>query len=291
MPELPEVEVVVRQLRAELRGLTLGSVRVRHRDVFRPATGLTVEDTRGHRVVDVTRRAKLILIPLSGSVTLTVHLRMTGRVEVCAPARPIALHTHVVVPLSDGRELRFVDPRRFGRVQLLDERALARDSFLARLGPEPLEMSCDELDRGLASRVGSLKGALLDQSLVAGLGNIYADEILFRAALHPRLVACRLSTDELRRLHEEMRAVLQQAIEGGGSTISDYRSLRRPGSFQTQHRVFGRAGQACLRCGTSIRKIRVAGRGTHICPTCQPHRRRRRARRIRARAASGGGKG
>jgi len=280
LPELPEVEVVVRQLRARLRGARLGPVQVDHPDVFLPAPGLGPADTGGRRVEAVERRAKLILVRLSGDLTLTVHLRMTGRLGVESALASREPHTHVRVPLPHGRELRYVDSRRFGRVQLLDAAALAADPFLARLGPEPLGLVPAALDRGLATRTGPLKGALLDQSLVAGLGNIYADEILHRAGLHPRLVACRVKPGELRRLVTEMDAVLRDAIRHGGSTIADYRSLgQAPGRFQDRHAVFGRGGQPCRRCGETIVKIRVAGRGTHLCPGCQPHRRRKRTRR------------
>lgn len=280
MPELPEVEVVVRQLRDRLDGLRLGSVRVDHPDVFRPSPGLGPEDTRGRRVVGVERRAKLILVRLDAGLSLTVHLRMTGRLVVCAARDAREPHTHVRIPLPGQLELRYVDPRRFGRVQLLDATALAADPFLSRLGPEPFGLDVAALDRGLARRTGPLKGALLDQSLVAGLGNIYADEILHRAALHPRLVACRLKPAELARLVVEIESVLHDAIRHGGSTIADYRSLaQESGRFQDRHAVFGREGRPCRRCGDTIVKTRVAGRGTHLCPGCQPYRRRKPTRR------------
>lgn len=276
MPELPEVEVVVRELDRVLGGRRLGAVSVRHPDVFLTGADLSPADLTGRSVRAVRRRAKLILLELSAGLTLTVHLRMTGRLWLSRRAAPVPPHTHCLIGLGRHRELRYADPRRFGRLHLLREHELAALPFLRRLGPEPFELAAPELARRLSARTGSIKGALLDQSLVAGLGNIYVDEILFRAGLHPLLIANRLRRDELDRLHAATVSVLTAAIGHGGSTIRDYRSLRDlPGGFQRQHQVFAREGQACRVCGTTIHKLRVAGRGTHVCPSCQPRRRGR----------------
>jgi formamidopyrimidine-DNA glycosylase len=276
MPELPEVEVVVRQLDAAVRGRRLGALRVLHPDVFLATAGLRPADVAGKTVTVVRRRAKLVVLDLSGGLLLTVHLRMTGRLWLAAAADPLPEHTHCCLGVGRGRELRFRDPRRFGRWHLLRAGELAELPFVRRLGPEPFDLARDALAERLSWRTGSLKGALLDQSLVAGLGNIYVDEILFRAGLHPRLVANRLRPQELDRLHESMLAVLDAAIEAGGSTIRDYLPLTgTPGRFQRSHQVFGRGGASCRVCGRTIRKLRVAGRGTHFCPGCQPARRRR----------------
>ena len=207
---------------------------------------------------------------------VTVHLRMTGHLWIAPRRETMPVHTHVCLAIEDDQELRFRDPRRFGRVGLMPASALAHDPYVRRLGPEPFDLTESELARRLAARTGTIKGALLDQSLVAGLGNIYVDEILHRVGVHPRLVANRLLPREIRALRSAMTEVLGEAIAGGGSSIRDYLGLgRQPGRFQENHQVFGRSGQPCRRCGHLIAKGKVAGRGTHFCPDCQKLRRRK----------------
>jgi formamidopyrimidine-DNA glycosylase len=238
--------------------------------------GLSPDATEGRRVRGLRRRGKYILLDLEHELSLGVHLRMTGRLWVAAPDQARPKHTHVVVSLDDGRELRFTDPRRFGRVQLDLATRLETTGFLASLGPEPEELSAGALERVFARRPGPLKGVLLDQRVVAGLGNIYVDEILHDCGLDPRLAAHCVHPAEIVRLLGSTRRILSDAIEAGGSTIRDYvGGDGRPGAFQRAHRVFGRQGKPCPSCGEAVRKIRVAGRGTHFCPSCQPRRRRR----------------
>jgi formamidopyrimidine-DNA glycosylase len=273
MPELPEVENVVRQLRPSLEGRELIWIVEEFAGVLeRPAgsgPGLPV------RVRAVRRRAKLIVLDLESGWHLLVHLRMTGRLSIEDPGRELQPHTHVRIGLDGGQELRFVDPRRFGRVRLETAVSLAGPGFYASLGPEPLELDLPGLGECLGGSRAALKAALLDQRRIAGIGNIYADEILFDCGLSPRQPACTLRPAEREALLTSMRGILGSAIEHGGSTIRDYRSADgSAGSYQLAHRVFGRDGQPCDRCGHVIRKIRLAGRGTHFCPRCQPLRRR-----------------
>ena len=288
MPELPEVENVARELRPALCGRRLLALDCHFPGVLIAGGGVEIDPWRPRRVVAVHRRGKLLLLDLEGDLGMSVHLRMTGRLSLEDPSTPRRPHTHVTAAVDDGRELRFVDPRRFGRVEVATRQHRAGTPFLRSLGPEPQDLDADALAARLAARRGPVKSVLLDQRLVAGLGNIYVDEILHRAGLHPRLEADRLLAPETVGLVEAMRAVLDEAIESGGSTIRDYRSPDgRAGEFTARHRVFGRAGEPCLVCGTPVRKVRLSGRGTHFCPQCQP-RRRRRPRRRTARRPRGG---
>jgi formamidopyrimidine-DNA glycosylase len=196
-----------------------------------------------------------------------VHLGMTGRLLVADPAAPVPPHTHARLTLSSGRELRFVDPRRFGRLAYKDLRLAT--AFLTS-GAEPLAVGPHDFAALFRNRRLNIKAALLNQSLLAGVGNIYADESLFRAGIRPRRMAARLTSAELERLRLALRKVLQHAIRLGGSSISDYvNAAGEPGLFQIEHCVYQRTGQPCRRCSTPIRRILIAGRGTHYCPNCQ----------------------
>jgi formamidopyrimidine-DNA glycosylase len=199
-----------------------------------------------------------------GKSQFIVHLGMTGRLQVCEPQSEIAKHTHAILKLASGRELRFVDPRRFGRL------SVARDGDFDAEGVEPLEV---ELDRFLAlfrGRKTPIKSALLNQKLLRGVGNIYADESLFRAGIRPRRRAASITRDQLGKLFLSVKEVLKEAIALGGSSISDYvNSDGEEGFFQLQHRVYGREAEACLVCKTSIKRVVIGGRSSHYCPRCQ----------------------
>lgn len=273
MPELPEVETVVRGLRASVAGRRLHRVTALREDMLECPD---CDPRRGWSVLDVRRRGKLVLVDLSGGDLLAVHLGMSGRLGLAAASAERELHTHVVGELEGGRELRYVDPRRFGHVRLLQRRWLEGSARWRALGPEPLGLTAEAMAEILAARTTAIKAALLDQRAVAGLGNIYVDEILHASGIHPTLAANRLRPAEVDRLVENMERILVEAIEAGGSTIRDYRDAEGgEGAFQNRHRVYGREGRSCLRCGTTLRKMLVAGRGTHFCPACQPRRRRR----------------
>jgi formamidopyrimidine-DNA glycosylase len=284
MPELPEVETVVRGLGVSLPGRTIVEVRFGKTDfVDNPAE--IAERLPGARVASVTRLGKFICVrlgsngeqPTPGSETfLIVHLGMTGQLKVIRSGEAVAPHTHVFFVLDDGREMRYTDIRRFGRMLLIPESGLAE--FAAQLGIEPLEISAEEFCRFFGSRRARVKALLLDQKVLRGIGNIYADESLFRARLHPARIAENLAKKQLLVLHGAVRQVLTEAIRSRGSSISDYvDSDGRRGEFQFHHRVYQRDGKPCFRCKTKIRRIIVAGRSSHFCPRCQPAPRTRRS--------------
>ena len=275
MPELPEVETVRRELAATLVGRTVTEVAVhgprtvRRQSVRRFRAGLT-----GRRVLDVRRHGKYLLIGCDGG-TLVVHLRMTGRLslEDGAPGGVIP-HTHAVLSLDDGRRLRFVDPRTFGELFFATEGDQLLADTVGRLGPDAADggIGPEALGRLVGRRRTSLKAFLLDQSMIAGIGNIYADEICFAAGLRPDRSTATLGADDLARLAVAVRAVLSRAVGSRGTSLGDggYRDLfGDPGGFQAEHAVYGRGGKPCPRCGTAIEKSRLVGRSTHWCPRCQ----------------------
>ncbi len=193
-----------------------------------------------------------------------VHLGMTGRLQVCDPQTEIAKHTHAILKLSSGRELRFVDPRRFGRL------SVASSAGFDASGVEPLEVDLDRFVRLFRGRKTPIKSALLNQKLLRGVGNIYADESLFRAGIRPRRRAASITQEQLRKLHLSIQEVLKEAIALGGSSVSDYVNADgEEGFFQLQHRVYGREGEPCLVCKSPIKRVVIAGRSSHYCPKCQ----------------------
>jgi len=271
MPELPEVETVVRGLRASLVGRTIVGVEVRWaRSVIPPNPTAFASRLTGQAVTGVGRRGKWVVIALSDGDTLLVHLRMTGQLvlgpEKCLHNR----HVRVLFFLDDGRCLRFSDARKFGRLHLVDDPA----GVLDELGPEPLadDFTAARLQEMLARRRGRIKPLLLNQRFLAGLGNIYTDEALWRARIHPLRRADSLTSTEVRRLHRAIRAVLRAAIASSGTTLRDgtyQRADGRSGEFADRLAVYGREGHLCPRCGATIERIRVSQRGTHFCPRCQ----------------------
>ncbi|WP_029214963.1 bifunctional DNA-formamidopyrimidine glycosylase/DNA-(apurinic or apyrimidinic site) lyase [Kallotenue papyrolyticum] len=273
MPELPEVETVRRSLLPALVGRRILEVTrcAWPRTIAAPAPELFCTRLRDRAILDVARRAKYVIIHLDGDEALVVHLRMTGRLTLVAPDATPDQHTHVALRLDDERQLFFRDPRKFGRIWLLDRDGLAR--LDGQLGPEPLDetLTAAAFRALLRRRTGRLKPLLLDQRLIAGLGNIYADEALWQARLHPLQSVAQLSDEQIDALYAAVRDVLQRSIANRGTTFADYRDawgLR--GDNQSALNVYGRAGQPCPRCGTPIARLVVAQRGTHICPVCQP---------------------
>ncbi len=270
MPELPEVEHIARQLRQRVVGRTVTACTCRQPAVVRPDWSRLESALRGQTLEEVGRHGKYLFLRFGASSLTAVHLGMTGQLLLLAADRPPDRHTHLELTLSPGEEkLAYRDVRRFGGFELL---AGSAAEFLAarRLGPDALTAGVCGLARGLAGRRLSVKGALLNQSVVAGVGNIYADESLYRAGLSPLRPAGSLSAEEIEALWEALQEVLQEAIARGGTTLSDYVDTdNRRGGFQDRLRVYGRAGEPCPRCGQVIRKVRLAGRGTHFCPGCQ----------------------
>lgn len=279
MPELPEVENIRRQLREEVAGRRILSCRVLlSRLVVHPSPRTYEKAAAGCRVVDVGRRGKYLLFSLDNNLQLVIHLGMSGSLILAAPGDPHPPHTHIRYLLDDGRNLLYVDPRTFGETALVpagDWRALPG---LQRMGPEPLDSSftVETLSSVLRGK-GKIKAVLLDQSRLAGIGNIYADEILHRAGIHPCRPACSLDEEERTVLHRRIREVLEEALEKMGSSTSNYVDTRgERGSFQQCHRVYRRLGLPCPRCGTPVERRRVAGRSSYYCPACQPEEGRKR---------------
>jgi len=276
MPELPEVETVARRLQERLPGARIAGAEVfwaRTISYPQPPERF-VREVTGGEVARVGRRAKSVVVHLADGRVLTVALRMTGALIVAGPGAAADPHARVVFSLADGRELRFRDPRKFGRVGLYPGRGRRRVAEpFARHGPEPLapSFSAARLAARLRRRSARLKTLLLDQSFIAGVGNIYADEALWRARLHPLRRADTLTEDEIRRLHRAVRAALREGLAGGGASYRDYVDPDgEPGLAAERMRVYRRTGEPCFRCGRRIERIVVGARATHFCPRCQP---------------------
>lgn len=285
MPELPEVETIARGLAAALVGATVGDV-VHAREDYVRSDGSDPRTLLHHRtVLAVDRHGKRLTIRLTGDVFVLVHLGMSGQLLVCDASLPRETHTHLVLRFS-GRpdELRLRDPRRFGGVYV-STGPVDAVAHPGRNGARPVPLGPDALSLGwpafrdLLARPRQIKALLLDQHRVAGLGNIYVDEALWASGVHPLRSAASLGDVATRRLHRALRRILTRAIRDGGSTLRDYRnSAGGAGRFQVRHRVYGREGLPCPRCGARIVRRPMAGRSTHYCPKCQrpPRRRRRR---------------
>jgi formamidopyrimidine-DNA glycosylase len=286
MPELPEVETVRRGLSSLIIGKTIKSETHDTEKGF-PNTEADVRSFLiGATIIDIRRRAKVLMIDLSTGYSLLIHLKMTGQLVFVGDTRFGAGHpndslvnilpdksTRVTVQFTDGSALYFNDQRKFGWVRLLPTIEIPNIDFMQKVGPEPLakEFTAKEFMQRFSRRSKTnIKAALLDQSVVAGVGNIYADESLWGAKLHPQRLVSSLSEQEFETLYNELRSVMNIAIEKGGSSNHTYVNAEgKKGSYMNFARVFRREGLACPRCGTTIEKMRVAGRGTHICPYCQ----------------------
>lgn len=270
MPELPEVETIMRALAVRLRGRRIERLDQRRLDLRFRLPDRLGERLTGRRLVDFGRRAKYILGHLDDHHSLMLHLGMSGRLLLDGP--PAGPHEHLTFHFDDGSRLRFVDPRRFGMLDLCPTPQLDRHPRLAGLGLEPLDQGFDgaALAHALAGRQSALKVALMNQRLVVGVGNIYACEGLFRARLSPRRTAGHLRPRETERLAGAIRAVLWDAIDAGGSSLRDYvHTDGELGFFQDRFAVYGRAGEPCGRCGQPIRRLVQANRATFHCPRCQ----------------------
>jgi formamidopyrimidine-DNA glycosylase len=290
VPELPEVETIARGLASQVRDDVIESVWLGSKpEPLKSPASQIVATLESSRIVDVRRVGKHIVFDLDRVARTPpsaksfrharsekprrnrhaqqnsqwiVHLGMTGRLLLCDPSAELAKHTHAILTLDSGRELRFVDPRRFGRLSVA--------SGFEAAGAEPLEVELEMFVNVFRARKTPVKSALLNQSLLSGVGNIYADESLFRAGLRPRRRAASLTREDLRRLFLSLKEVLKEAIAAGGSSVSDYVDASgEAGFFQLQHRVYGREGEPCLVCKSPIKRIVIAGRSSHYCATCQ----------------------
>ena len=287
MPELPEVETIARGLRQLIVRRSVASVEARAAKSFPVSPDDAQQFLRGATVQAVRRRAKVLLIELSSGYSLMIHLKMTGQLVFVGEQRFGAGHpsdslvgrlpdasTRVIITFTDGSHLYFNDQRKFGWIKLIPTAEVAQEPFMQKVGPEPLDESFTaEAFAARFTRRGrsNIKAALLDQSVVAGVGNIYADESLWRAQLSPTRLVGSFSQDEFARLFTALRDVMQQAIDQGGSTDRTYvNAAGEKGNYLTFAGVFGRQGQPCRRCGAEIKKYKWAGRGTHVCLVCQP---------------------
>ena len=274
MPELPEVENTVRDLKPLLVGRRVQEVQILWpRLVHGKAPEAFAVELTGRQIVNTDRRGKFLLFPLDNGRIWIVHLRMTGQLHLVPTQTAIDGHVHALLQLDNGQQLRYRDARKFGRFYLVDE----AEELLAKLGPEPLSAAFTplELFNRLQGRRPAIKTLLLDQRVLAGLGNIYADEALFAAGINPRRPASTLTQADCNRLHMAIRQTLATAIREGGSSLggSALTNYRRPigvqGRFQQRHQVYRRAGQPCPKCGAPIERIKLAQRSTHFCPNCQ----------------------
>jgi formamidopyrimidine-DNA glycosylase len=277
MPELPEVETIARGLAKRVTGESIESVWIGGKpEPLKSSAAEIARTLERARIAGVRRVGKHIVFDLErakpgskGGVTThaqwIVHLGMTGRLLLASPEHELAKHTHAIVRLGPDKELRFVDPRRFGRLSVVRDR-----KGFAASGSEPLDVGFEIFSGLFRKRKTPIKSALLNQKLLSGVGNIYADESLFRAGIRPRRRAASLTRDELQRLYDSVQQVLNEAIAAGGSSVSDYVDADgETGFFQFQHRVYQRQAEPCLVCGTPIKRVVIAGRSSHYCPKCQ----------------------
>ncbi len=272
MPELPEVETIVRDLRPRLVGRRLASVRRGSLDLRREWKPTWEKQLTGQRIRAVERRGKWILLHMSAGLHVVIHLGMTGQLKIVSAADAVEPHTHLVCGLEHGRQqLRFRDIRRFGSVTILKGSQALRQFFQdAGLGPEPFVVDPKYWHNRLAATRRNLKAVLLDQRVIAGVGNIYADESLFEARLPPTLLGCELRRQQAERLRRAIVTVLTRAIAKRGSSIRNYvGGSGMQGRYQREFRVYGQRGKPCPRCRQAIALIRLAGRATHFCPMCQ----------------------
>jgi formamidopyrimidine-DNA glycosylase len=274
MPELPEVETIARGLDTRIAGDVIESLWLGSKpEPLKSSAEEIASALEAKKISRVRRVGKHIVFDLTSAkngkrkgsrkqAQWIVHLGMTGSLTVCSPETEVEKHTHAVVRLASGRQLRFVDPRRFGRLSVIER--------FAAPGAEPLEIAFEPFAGLFRGRKTPIKSALLNQSLLSGIGNIYADEALFRANIRPRRRAASLTRDELRKLNSAVKRVLREAIRLGGSSISDYVDANGDeGFFQLRHRVYGREDKPCLVCKTPVKRIVIAGRSSHYCPHCQ----------------------
>src|SRR6201993_3445103 len=298
MPELPEVETVARGLQESVAGRRILSVTLRKTDFIDDPAAIERE-LPGRQIARVERFGKFMLLQLASkndprgvaaegtkqpearAEALLVHLGMTGNLSPHGAEQPLAKHTHVIFVLDDGRELRYVDPRRFGRMAYLAGETLAAE--LLRFGAEPLLVSAEEFARRVRSSRARIKALLLDQRVLRGVGNIYADESLWSARIHPARTGSSLNLQEVGTLRRALQKILRKAIQMRGSSISDFVDAEGvEGDYQQHHKVYGREGEKCFRCGAKIQRVIVAGRSSHFCSACQRAPRRKSGTRVAA---------
>lgn len=271
MPELPEVETVRRGLEKLILGKKISNIDIRYSKMVKTDLAEFKRELPGQVIQSMGRRGKYLIFYLSDKVLIS-HLRMEGKYFYYSDQVPERKHAHLFLRFEDGGSLVYEDVRKFGTMELLAPELLEAYFLSKKLGPEPTEQDFDlpTFQKALQKSKKTIKSHLLDQTLVAGLGNIYVDEVLWRAKIHPSRLSNSLTAQEARKVHDETIKVLGQAVEKGGSTIRTYtNAFGEDGTMQEFHQVYDKAGQACSRCGTIIEKIQLGGRGTHFCPKCQ----------------------
>ncbi|UCC81018.1 MAG: bifunctional DNA-formamidopyrimidine glycosylase/DNA-(apurinic or apyrimidinic site) lyase [Candidatus Zixiibacteriota bacterium] len=268
MPELPEVQTVVDDLKEKISGAGILDMKTITRSIWRYKYPRK-RDIIGATVSNVARRGKFILVYLSNGYVIIVHLGMTGRLTVTPSGSKIEKHTHVVLKFA-GFDLHYNDIRRFGFMDLVGADNLAKIPYLHKLGPDPFDIEGDEFISIIKSKNRMIKPLLLDQNVISGLGNIYSDEVLFEARIHPRTISSKMGRKRLANLHAASLAVLRDAIKARGSSISNYvDGSGVKGLYQNSHRVYGREGEPCEKCGARIKREIIGSRSAHFCPRCQ----------------------
>jgi formamidopyrimidine-DNA glycosylase len=271
MPELPEVETIVKGLQKAVVGKKIKDVNVIFPGIVKQNSNNFKKNVGKSEIVGVRRRGKFTLVDLSNGRTILTHLGMTGSFLFLKSSTLLNKHDHLVVKFYQSqKELRYNDPRKFGKIKSFSTSKEENISDLKKLGPESLNISFSDFVTLFQKRKGRIKSALLNQQIIAGLGNIYADESLFEAKIHPQQKADKLSPQKLKKLHQGMQKILKKAIKAGGSSIENYHNVDGEiGSFQLQHRVYGREGLPCKRCRSKIKRIKISQRSSYFCPRCQ----------------------
>lgn len=270
MPELPEVQTIVDALKKTIVGKKIKLVKIDSSRVFSQNTIFLKKGLKRQKITDIKRRGKFIIINFPQNQSLLIHLGMTGGIFYSRKNHPQKKHDHLVMEFADGTQIRYHDPRKFGKVKRLDSSKIDKTSEIAKLGPEVFEISPREFVEILKKRKGRIKTILLNQKVLAGLGNIYSDEALFDAKIHPLTKADKLKEKRLLKLHRSIQKILKKAIKVGGSSMNDYLKIDgEKGLFQFQHRVYRREGKPCKRCRTKIKRIRISQRSSFFCPRCQ----------------------
>lgn len=271
MPELPEVETIVRDLRLKIIGQQIERIAVNLPKMVRGNQGDFASRLRGLFIKWVRRRGKNIIVDLTGDLSLLIHLKMTGQLFYVSIDSPLLKHTHFIFDFVDNdHQLRYSDKRQFGHMHPVDSPQLEQLPELAKLGPDPLEITLEEFAEVVRRRRRKIKPLLLDQTVLAGLGNIYTDEALHRAGIHPEQLSSTLSGYEVEALYRAIQGVLRKAIEHAGSSVDNYLRIdARPGDYQRLHQVYRCQGKPCSRCDHPIVRKKMGGRGTYFCPHCQ----------------------
>lgn len=272
MPELPEVETVRRTLEPLIKDKTIKNVTVWYPKIIMGDAEQVAKQLKGKKIITVDRYGKYLLIRLSDDLTLVSHLRMEGKYRLVTPERPKQKHEHVQFEFTDGTALRYDDVRKFGRMHLVETGTERITTGIKHLGPEPnsSEFSINYFEKALAKKKKNIKNTLLDQSVVCGLGNIYVDEVLWLSKIHPLSSAQKIPHEQVEILHDNINEIMQKAIKLRGTSVHTFLDAAgTSGNYQNELKVYGHAGESCVRCSTKLEKIKVNGRGTTFCPTCQ----------------------